>query len=114
MGYARLIWIYEDALEDVAPGDERWESLQSELGEGILKLIQDVRSYAVPGGKRRTSQSLGHTSNAINYCDEVHSSDDRLYLWSGNRLVPLQKADPDELPLAQKLLEEVVDSHERT
>lgn len=102
MGYAYIVWIYADAVDHLEPKSPDWVKSCEELGQAILKLTRDVRYFAGAGSQRRTGHPFGHTSDAVNYCDEAHSTDQRVYIWSGNRLCKLSKARNDELEFAEK------------
>jgi len=104
MGHAYLLWIHADELDHLDPQSSNWEKSCTTLGEAVLKLTRDVRYFAGTGSKRRTHHPFGHSSNAVNYCDETHSADQRVYLWSGNRLCPLSRAGDDEVEFAEKEL----------
>jgi hypothetical protein len=104
MGIAYLMWIYDDALDQVTPDSPDWAKSCVELGEAVLRLTHDVGYFAGAGPKRRTAHALGHTAKAVNYCDEAHSADQRVYLWSGNRLCRLSRAGDDEVVFAEEEL----------
>jgi hypothetical protein len=106
MGYAYLLWIHADELDQLDPKSPHWAESCKELGEAVLKLTCDIGYFAGAGSKRRTHHPLGHSANAVNYCDEAHATDERIYLWSGNRLCPLSKAHDDELEFAERELTE--------
>lgn len=106
MGYAYLMWIHADAIDQADPEDADWEKLCSAVGRGVLRLTRDVEYFADAGSERRTHHRLGHIGNAINYCDEARSMDRRVYLWSGNRLCPLAKAGNDDVDFAAKEVEQ--------
>jgi hypothetical protein len=101
MGYVHVFSIVGDELEGIDPKSPGWTDSCQRLGEALLKLTCDVRYYAGAGSNRRTHHALGHTANAVNYCGEVHSSDRRIYLWSGNRLCELSLAQGDEVEFAE-------------
>ena len=104
MGHAYLVWIHADALDQLDPDSSNWAESCGTLGEAVLRLTRDVGYFAGAGSKRRTHYPFGHTSKAVNYCDEPHSTDQRVYLWSGNRLCPLSRAGDDEVEFALKEL----------
>src|SRR5262245_43970044 len=106
MGYAYLMWIYADELDQIRPDSSDWAESCRSLGEAVLRLTRDVGYFAGAGAKRRTHHPFGHTANAVNYCDERHSTDQRVYLWSGNQLSPLSKVTDDEIAFAEKALQE--------
>jgi hypothetical protein len=56
--------------------------------------------------RRISSAPVGNMINAIEYCDEVHSTDARLYLWLGNCLRPLHKLDAEDLETVARLVKD--------
>ena len=73
--------------------------LVQELGEGIIRLAIEPELVLAPFGRRNrvTWHRVGSLGNALQWCDEVHSSDERLYVWSGNCLRELGMFTGDEL-----------------
>lgn len=85
--------------------------MSEQLGEGVLRLTRDPGYYYGMGsGSRRTTHRLGHTDNGTSYLGEVHASEQKVFLWIGNRLAPLDRLKPDEIAAARQLLSE---SHAR-
>lgn len=91
MGYAKIIWIYEDGIRHPS--------------ENLSKLVVDaVLDVCLNGAK---SFPVRNHSNCVNFCDEVHSIDAQVYLWVGNCLRPIYKLDEDRLDLAAQLISDL-------
>lgn len=103
MGYAKILWIYEDGIQDADRSPEGWSRLRPEVGEAVLKVCLD-QSRDAEGQRIHSSHAVGPHSNCVNYVDEVHSTHERLYLWVANCLRPLEQLDEDELSAAERAL----------
>ncbi len=99
MGYAHIIWVYDDGIRDAKHSKGRWDRLRSEVGEAVLQV-----SLGGPSGVK-SANVLGH-GNCVNRSDEVHSTDVRAYLWSGNCLTPLHRVDEDDFAILSRLVSE--------
>ena len=96
MGYAYIIWVYDDGIRDAKPSTDYWGRLRTEVGEAVLQVsLRHVKSAAV----------LGH-GNCVNRADEVHSTSERAYLWSRNCLTPLDRLKDGDFALLSRLVSE--------
>jgi hypothetical protein len=98
MGFAHVMYFHHDGIRDAEDSDEKWDELRSELGEAVLKLCLDPDERMIPPGKKErvTSEEVGRHSNAANFCDKPHSTEQEVYAWSGNRLAKLGDLSDDE------------------
>jgi hypothetical protein len=99
MGYAHVIWIYNDALDGVPKGGDERDKLRAAVGEAIL-------AVASQEGQQNVSAEVLNHGNAVNLCDTIHSSADRLYLWSRNCLRTLSELDDEDLEISKRLVDE--------
>ena len=83
--------------------------LTAQVGEAVIRLCIEPETHWTESGMRPTTWArVGACENAIEHADEVHSSDQRLYLWIGNCLRPIHRVEKHELEAAEKLLREEV------
>lgn len=99
MGYAHIIWVYDDGIRDAEHSKDHRNRLRSEVGEAVLQV-----SLGGPRGVK-SANVLGH-GNCVNRSDEVHSTDARAYLWSGNCLTPLHRLDDEDFAILSRLVSE--------
>lgn len=101
MGYSHIIWVNDDPLSIEPPPAEE---LKAALGEAVFEIISP--HYVLISGKpqRNDSAPIFSSMDAVNYCDEVHSSDARLFLWFGNCLRPLKRLEDRELLVCQEMI----------
>ncbi len=100
MGVAYVAWIYDDSIRGATPSPGLWTQLKYQLGEALLKLClrPDVAFDDRTMQKERvTFHSVGHSANGANLCDQVHSSEERAFLWAGNRLQTLRQLSNEGL-----------------
>ena len=99
MGYAHVMWIYDDALDGIPKvGGER-DKLRSAVGEAVL-------AVASQEGRKNVSAEVLHHGNAVNLCDTIHSTADRLYLWSRNCLRTFSELGDADLETCKRLVDE--------
>lgn len=109
MGLAHVMYFHHDGIRDAKESDEKWDELRPEVGEAVLKLCLDPDEKIVPPAERErvTSEKVGHHSNAANFCDKVHASEQEVYAWSGNRLAKLGDLSDEEFRgILQQVMEE--------
>ncbi len=94
MSYAKVVWIDEDGLRHAA-------GRETELGQAVINACD-----------QETSAALGNHGTCVNFCDEVHSTEARLYLWKGNCLRALHRLDDAEHTIAARLLADERSSHQ--
>ena len=107
MGVTYLFAFTADEIDNVDPNGEHWGTIGEQVGEGVLRLTRDPGYYfRTDSGSRRTAHRLGHTDNGTIYLGEVHTSEEKVFFWIGNRLAPLDRLKPDEIAAARQLLSE--------
>lgn len=135
MGYAKILFIYEDGIRDAERSTESWRKFTPAVGEAVLRAcigqipekiellrlmdvtesvrdqkwesqVERLRSLTKPSS---TSSPVFSHTNCVNLCDTVHSTQSELYLWSGNCLRQLYQIDDDDLTTCRKLIEEELD-----
>jgi hypothetical protein len=99
MGYAHVIWIYDDALDGIPEVGSERDKLRSAVGEAVLVVASQE-------GQKNASGEVLNYGNAVNLCDTIHSTADRLYLWSGNCLRTFSELDADDLEICKRLVDE--------
>jgi hypothetical protein len=89
MGYAIVLWVYEDAIRDCERSKEIWESYRPDVGEAVLQVCI--------GGKHDVeSAPIKNHGNAVNRFAELHSTWLTPIAWSGNRLAHLSQLNDVE------------------
>ncbi len=89
MGYAHVLWIYEDAVRH--SDNESEDRLAMEVGRAVLAACRERR-----GGTTPRPFSVFGFSNAVNWVDRVDAGERTVYAWSGNRLAPMEHLDAAE------------------
>jgi len=103
MGYKHIVWVNEDGMRQKTAG------LEQAFGQALLKVcLNPDYAHAPEGPERVWWADVGNHGGCINWVDEVHQSDSRLYLWDGNCLRPLRKLDDEALQQAAALLQEEI------
>ena len=109
MGVAHVFFLREDGMK-FAAGNDRIRAEQ-ETGKAIFQLALEPQYELPPEGTspgRVCDTPLGSHFNCINWVDEVHSTDTRLYAWLGNCLRPISKLTDAGLQEAMKCLEDEI------
>jgi hypothetical protein len=76
------------------------------LGHVVLKIcLNPLYGRTEKGRVRVTSDKFNH-GNCVTWMDEVHSTEERLHLWSGNCLCSSGVLADDDLKRAEHLLDE--------
>ena|SRR5215471_13133796 len=98
MGYAHVLWVYDDAL--------RQEGIDSDLGAAILKVCSNPDFESTAEGKKfiRDVPVRAH-GNAVNWVDDPYSSDERVYFWSENCLRRITELEERHLERIRSLVE---------
>ncbi len=91
MGYAKLLWIYEDGIRH--PSDD----LSERVGDAVLNVC-------TRGAK---SAPVRNHNNCVNLAGEAHSTEAQVYLWVGNCLRPIYQLDDDRIELAAELIRQI-------
>ena len=71
-----------------------------------VKAAEQLESLRRARSDRITSAPVANHVNCVVRCDEVHSTDSRLYLWSGNCLRPVHQIDAEDLDIVARLIED--------
>ena len=101
MGQAHILCIREDALTLSKPSAD----LPAQVGDAVVRLCVEPEMHWTDSGLQPTTwAAVGGCSNGIEHADEVHSSDQRLYIWVGNCLRPIHKVKNEDLQVAERLL----------
>ena len=58
-------------------------------------------------GKRISSHELGHISNAVDYGDEIHGTEEEVYAWIGNKLANIDNLHDVAFKLFEGIVKEV-------
>jgi len=98
MGTSHILYLYDDALTPARDDPSLRESLALDLGRAILSLTLDPDyltddTNAKNQPLRITWTRVGSHTNALHWCAEVHSSEVRVYVWTGNCLRELGDLD---------------------
>jgi len=104
MGQKHILWVIEDGIS-------RTKEKPEALGEAVLKVCLNPDFAPTPDGQgleRVWWRSVLGVS-CVNWVDDVHQSDIRLYLWGGNCLRPIRKLDDEDLEQAAALLQEEIE-----
>jgi hypothetical protein len=97
MGYAKILWIYEDGIRH--PSDD----LSERVGDAVLNVC-------TRGAK---SAPVGNHNNCVNLAGEAHSTDTQVYLWVGNCLRPTYQLDDGRIELTAELIREIKHAKEQ-
>lgn len=93
MGYAKIIYIYEDGISSAQYSRSNWDDLKSDVGNATLEAC-------FGSGKAQVKNHF----NCINCCGEVHSADSNLYLWFGNCLRSIYSLNDKDFEIVEKLV----------
>ena len=112
MGTTHIFYLYDDALAAARDDPASRDLLALELGRAILGLTVDPEYLAIGGGApgRVTWQRVGAHANALQWCDEVHDRDVRVYVWAGNCLRELGAIDDDVKREAAAVMKRTLES----
>ena len=106
MPMAHLLFVFDDGIVQAKVSEIGFTRHAVALGEAVLKLcLEPVREWTDSGLGRVTSATVLNYGNCAHWVDEVHSMEQRVYMWSGNCLRPLAKLSDDELQIAKVLLD---------
>ncbi len=104
MGQCHIVTIYEDGISNL--GKPKHE-LSEELGRTVTDLcMAPMREWTDAGLKRVTDGKIGNHGSCVNWVDDVHSSEERVYVFAGNCLRPLSALSPEERASVRKLMDE--------
>jgi hypothetical protein len=106
MGVAHIMYVYEDGIKQPPKDVSDVAAFQQEIGAAVLKVCLDASYANTPDGLLRLrSHGLRSHSNAVNWVDEVLSTQTRLFIWDQNCLQTLSEASDEELAAAKRLIE---------
>jgi hypothetical protein len=91
-----MLFIYDDTL--LNPHSAR-DTLATQIGDATLSLCEDASIGLAP-----RAHALPPHANAINHAGRVRSENETLFIWRGNRLIPLQKASDDDVERAATMI----------
>ena len=107
MAMAHLLFVFDDGIVHARNSEIGFTRYAEALGEAVLKLcLEPIREWTESGLRRVTSATVLNYGNCAHWVDEVHSTEQRVYMWSANCLRPLAKLSEDELQNAQDILDE--------
>jgi len=110
MGTSHCLYLDHDALTPARDDPSLRDALALDLGRAILALTLDPDYLTDPDflstenkkPRRITWTRIGSHTNALHWCDEVHSREVRVYVWAGNCLRDLASLDA---PLRRDILD---------
>jgi hypothetical protein len=105
MGYSHILTVHDDAFSIHKPTDLN-EAIH-ELGKQVHRLCFAPQYAEQPEGRERiTWGQIGSHGNAVEWVDEIHSTEAKIFLWAGNCLRPLRALDNEELDSVLRSIEE--------
>jgi hypothetical protein len=105
MGYSHIVTVVGDAFAVHKPAD--LNQAINELGKQVHNVCFAPQYAQHPEGpERMTWGQIGNGQNAVQWVDEVHSTEARTYLWTGNCLRPLGALDDEELDFVLRYVED--------
>ena len=107
MAMAHLLFVFDDGIVHAKNSEAEFTRHAEALGKSVLKLcLEPIREWTESGLTRVTSATVLNYGNCAHWVDEVHSMEQRVYMWSGNCLRPLAKLSDGELRNAQDRLDD--------
>jgi len=105
MGNSHILTVYDDAFSVQKHAD--LNQAIDELGKQVHEVCF-VPQYAhhPEGPERITWGRVGKHENAVQWVDEVHSTEAGIYLWAGNCLRPLRTLNDEELDFVLRSVED--------
>lgn len=101
MGISHIFHVYEDALTQRNASPEELKAL---LGEALWTLCMEPRYAMEPTGRERVKwHDIRNHGSSVLYVGEVHSSQEEVYIWSGNCLRRLDELRDDQIEGARRL-----------
>ena len=108
MGMAHILYLYEDGLTtyDAAKTKEA-------VATAVMKVCLAPHEFTSGGAKQiRTAAVLGD-GNCVNHVAEVHSTDEQIFVWTGNCLRTLAQLKDQEVDAAKKLFDELYEDRKK-
>jgi len=100
------MFLRDDAIRigKKAEADNRQE-LESEIGKSALDLSLSPQYVPTAEGEERiTAAKVGHCSNGLEWVDEVHTTDRRVFVWISNCLRPINELNEIELAVIKQIV----------
>jgi hypothetical protein len=102
MGRCHIITVYEDGIEYM--GKPRYE-LSEQLGRVTMDLcVSPQFEWTDSGTSRVTDSRVGRMGNCVTWVDEVHSTEEEVFVWTGNCLRRFDKLSESEREAVMKRL----------
>jgi len=102
MGESAIFQVRHDAIKQGRDQDE----LAMEIGKAVLSLLYEPEFIPLPEGSReKLDRPIGKHQNGITLIDEIHSSSDRVFLWSRGTLRGITALAPEEVRLVKNLVD---------
>src|SRR5262245_40885996 len=101
MGMAHVLYIYEDGIRNNTP------EIADAVGKAIMYVCLDIEAMASAGSPTaRRHTAVLNCGNCVNWVAEVHSTDSKLFLWTGTTLRPLDQLSDHDVDKARALLDD--------
>lgn len=108
MGICHIVCVREDALK---MNEDRPDELVSAIGQGIRTLCVDPEHAVTPvGAKRVRSATVLNAGGGLQHAGEVHSTDEQIFVWSGNCLRTLDELNDEQVTGAKQLFEHLLEN----
>jgi hypothetical protein len=107
MGYAKILFLFEDAVRDAQSSETEFARLVPIVGDAVLNLCVRPQNYWDINASRMAelrSRAVGPMGNAVNLAGTLHSSDSEVFLWHRNGLRSLSELSPAQLELAASIV----------
>jgi hypothetical protein len=106
MGYAHLLWIYEDGIRHVEQYPEDAPKYREAIGAAVLKLCLEPAMMQTPQGIQPvTHEPIFNQGNCVNHAATLHSTDEQVFIWARNRPRTLDQLNDDEIDGAKRLFD---------
>jgi hypothetical protein len=104
IGFACILWIYEDAVRNAENNPELWERLKPLIGQVVLELA--VHNSHFKGKTGHAVRGIRGHVNAIQRLGTLRSTDSEILVWARNCLRPLRELDDSEWEIVERLISE--------
>ena len=103
MGITHIVTVRDDGLTmNAAKGQE----LESAVGEAVVTVcVKPQFAGTERGPERITWHPVMNHGNCVQHVTEMHSSEEQIFIWAGNRLRSLQELRDEEIDGARRLFE---------
>ena len=93
MGQCHIITIYEDGISGT--GGPGYELLEQPGRAAIDLCVAPQHEWTDEGPARVKDAQVGQMGNCLTWVDDVHSTEERVYVWAGNCLRPFNRLSRD-------------------